>query len=234
MPKKTPKEKTKQDTKTPGTAQDPAPVPAPSVPASASDHAPEVVDKIESTCFEIAREYINTLDDPEEIKDNNGLFVDMLKDIYKKYLVYVLGNDKGYNNRYDYQLLDKLFDIYTRLCYRLKKNKRPNMLEFTIFTHTSRQILYNAVYNQTKKLTPKDIQCVKRWFTECENSLVNGSGVFEIFLLKSQYRYNDNLAPLPVSDQTTPLSVGELPDLGLQKIAKNGSDDPNKQTPKSG
>ena len=44
-----------------------------------ADPAPDVVDNIESRCLELAREYINTLDDPEEIKSNNGLFVGMLK-----------------------------------------------------------------------------------------------------------------------------------------------------------
>lgn len=223
----------KQDNQTPGTDHAEHAAPAP-VPVQDPGQVPEVVDKIEATCFEIAQEYINTLDDPEEMKENNGLFVDMLKDIYKKYLVYILDNNKGVNNRYDYQLLDKIFDVYTSLCYKLKKNKRPNILEFTIFTHINRQTLYNAVYNNTKKLTPIDIQSIKRWFTECENSLINGSGVFEIFLLKSQYRYNDNLAPLPVSDQQTPLSVGELPDLGVAKIANNRATDPQKGTSKQG
>lgn len=76
----------------------------------------------------------------------------------------------------------------------------------------------------TKKLTSDDIEMVKRWSKECENQLTNGSSVFEIFLLKSQYRYNDNLAPVPIESQGPALSVGELPDLSgdnVQKIAKN-------------
>ena len=218
MPKKTPKEKTKQ---TPGTAQDPAPVPAPSA------SVPEVVDNLRATCFELANDYIYALDDPEEIKQNNGLFVDMLKYIYDKYLVDILrNNDNRYANRYDFKVLDNIFRVYTSLVYKYKQNKRASILEFTIFTRIDYNTIYHAVNNSTKKLTSEDIQNVKRWFKECENSLTNGSGVFEIFLLKSQYRYNDNLAPLPVSDQQTPLSVGELPDLGLQKIAKNGTNDP--------
>ena len=181
--------------------------------------APDVVNNLESICFDIATEYINNLDDPSEIKENNGLFVDMLKDIYDKYLIYILDNNKGVNNRYDYMLLDKIFKIYTKLVYRYKKNSRPNILEFTVFTRINRQTLYNAIYNNTRKLTDTDIQIIKTWFTECENSLINGNSVFEIFLLKSQYRYNDNLSAIPIEDQARTLSAGDLPNLGPQKTA---------------
>ena len=191
---------------------------------------PEVINELEYNCFEIANDYINALEDPAEIRENNGLFVDMLKDIYNKYLKYILNNNKGVNNRYDYKQLDHIFDVYTRLVYKIKQNKRPNILEFTIFTHINRQSLYNAVYNNTKKLTDDDIQMVKRWFTECENSLVNGSSVFEIFLLKSQYRYNDNMAPIPIESQGPALSVNELPDLGTAIIDNKAGIDTKKES----
>ena len=176
---------------------------------------PEVIDKLEARCLELATEYINELEDPEDMKTNNGLFVDMLKDIYNKYLIDVLQNNHDVNNRYDYKTLDKIFNIYTKLVYRYKQNKRPNILEFTIFTHINRQTLYNAVYNHTQKLTNMDIQMVKRWFTECENCLVNGNSVFEIFLLKSQYRYNDNMQAIPIESQGHIMSAAELPNLGI-------------------
>ena len=192
---------------------------------------PDIVDGLQVTCFELAREYINTLEDPETIKENNGLFVDMLKYIYNNYLVDILRNNTNrYANRYDYKVLDKIFNIYTSLVYRYKQNKRCSILEFTIFIRIDYNSLYNAINNNTKKLTSEDIENVKRWFKECENSLTNGSGVFEIFLLKSQYRYNDNLAPVPIESQGSPLSVADLPDLseGVAKIANNPQNGPQK------
>ena len=51
--------------------------------------------------------------------------------------------------------------------------------------------------------------------------------MFEIFLLKSQYRYNDNLAPVPIESQGAVLSAGELPDLKQLKIAKKGEKNQN-------
>ena len=194
--------------------------------------APDVVDNLESMCLDIAQEYINNLEDPAEIKEKNGLFVDMLKYIYDTYLIYILDNNKGVNNRYDYKVLDKIFKIYTRLVYRYKKNNRPNILEFTVFIRINRQSLYNAVYNNTQKLTNDDIQIVKTWFTECENSLVNGSSVFEIFLLKSQYRYNDNLSPIPLENQAPALAVNELPDLSTCQSVISDNQTPNNTSAK--
>lgn len=233
MPKKT-TTNTKESKQTPGTDHTDHAEHAAPVPVQDPGQVPEVVDKMYANCLEVAQDYINSLDDPEEIKSNNGLFVGMLKHIYRYYLGDIIGNKNNTYIHYDYELLDKIFYIYCDLVYKYKQNKRASILEFTIFVCMDRNTLYHAAYNLTKKLTPHEISIVKRWYTECENSLTNGSGVFEIFLLKSQYRYNDNLAPLPVSDQQTPLSVGELPDLGIAKIANNGVNDPQKGTSKQG
>ena len=183
-------------------------------PELATDPAPEVVNGLEMAVFDIANEYINNLDNPDEIRENNGLFVDMLKYIYKTYLGDILNNktDTTYH-RYDYKQLDNIFNIYTSLVYKYKQNKRPSILEYCIFTHVDRLTLYNALNGYTKKLTQEDINSIKRWFLECENQLTNGSSVFEIFLLKSQYRYNDNLSPVPIENQNAALIASELPDL---------------------
>ena len=182
---------------------------------------PEVVDNIRFICFDLAEEYIKQLDNPEDIYTNNGLFVDMLKYIYNHYIGDILNNKTNTTyHRYNFRLLDIIFYTYTSLVYKYKQNNRPNILEFSLFTHVDRLTLYNASNGLTKKLTNDDINMVKRWFQECENQLTNGSSVFEIFLLKSQYHYNDNLSAIPLENQGAALSVNELPDLGLQKIAK--------------
>lgn len=177
------------------------------------NQGPEVVDGLEMSLFETAQEYINKLDNPEEIYKNNGLFVDMLKYIYKYNLVYVLKNDQGTANRYDYKLLDKVFNIYTSLVYKYKQNKRPSILEFTIFTKLDSNTFYSAANGNKSKLTPEDIANVKRWIKECENSLTNTDSVFSIFLLKSKYGYNDNLGTVPYENQGPALIASELPDL---------------------
>lgn len=194
--------------------------------------AADVVDNLAATCNEIALEYINGLDDPDEIKQNNGLFVGMLKYIYDQYLGVIIGNKDNTYIQYDYYLLDKIFKIYSNLVYQYKQNKRCSILEFSLFVSMDRTTLYNAAYGLTKKLTAQETQLVKKWYSECENTLTNGNGVFEIFLLKSQYRYNDNLAPIPIQDQGPALAVNELPDLGTDKPALSDSKTDRKKTGK--
>jgi len=189
---------------------------------------PDVVDNIEFTCHELATEYINGLDDPDLIKDNNGLFVDMLKYIYREYVSIILNNNNGYNNRYDYKTIDILFNTYTQLVYKYKKNKQPNIVEFTVFINIDRQVLYNLKNGLIKKSSDIDIQNAKRWFSECENSLLNNDSVASIFKLKAMFNYNDNLAPIPIELQGPAMTAAELPDLSIAKIANNAGNDPKK------
>lgn len=200
------------------------------MPKQEKENAPEVVDGLEMSLFETAQEYIDKLDDPEEIYKNNGLFVDMLKYIYKYNLVYVLKNDQGSANRYDYNLLDKVFNIYTSLVYKYKQNKRPSILEFSIFTHVSTESLYESLRGQKDKLTKQDVDNVKRWVKECENSLTNTDSVFSIFLLKSKYGYNDNLGTVPYENQGPALIASELPDLSTCQNATIEDKSKDKQT----
>jgi len=192
----------------------------------------DVVDKLEEDINDICNIYINNLDRPDEIYENNGLFVAMLKYIYKRYLGDVIGNNKdsNYNFRYDYDLLDKLFYIYTSLVYKYKQNKRPSILEYSLFVNMDRNTIYNAAMGFNKSASPETMSKVKKWYTECENQLANGGSVFEIFLLKSQYRYNDNLAPIPIESQGPALAANELPDLSIAKIAKKDDKGRKKKT----
>ena len=112
-----------------------------------------------------------------------------------------------------------------------KKNKQPYINEFCIFTHIDKTMLYRIKDNMVQKATAADIENVKQWFSECEQAQLNGAGITEIFKLKAMYRYNDNLAPLPVEYQTTGLSVADLPKLGQKDSKKLLSDhqkDPKK------
>ena len=173
----------------------------------------EVVDNLENNINELCEKYINELNDPEDIYNNNGLFVGMLKYIYRYYLSSVLNNNNSNGNRYNYDLLDKLFYIYTRLVYKYKKNKQPYIIEFTLFVNVGRETLYNIRYGNTKKASDEIIQKVKKWFSECEMGLLNTDTVGSIFRLKSMYGYNDNLAPVPLELQSPVLNAAQLPKL---------------------
>lgn len=199
------------------TEKNPAPVPVLNDQAAAD---PEVLTDMEYHIYSLVNDYINTLEDPEKIYNNNGLFIDMLKYIYRYYIQFILHNNNTDKHIYNYNILNDLFNIYTHLVYNYKKNNQPYINEYCIFINIDRTILYRIREGDVLKATEADIRNVKRWFAECEQAQLNGSGVAEIFKLKSIYRYNDNLAPLPVEYQTTGLSVAELPKLG-QKGSEN-------------
>lgn len=169
----------------------------------------DVINELEYNINELVDRYINELGDIEQLKDNNGLFVDMLKYIYRYYVQSLLGDI----TRYDYKLLNDLFNIYTSLVYRYKKNKQPYINEFCIFVNIDRTMLFRIRQGDIKKATPDDIHNVKRWFQECEQGLLNTDTVGSIFRLKSMFNYNDNLAPVPIELQNQTLTANQLPDL---------------------
>lgn len=170
-----------------------------------------------SKIYELVDDYINTLPDPEELKTNNGLFTGMLKHIYINYIGHLLGNKDIKNTVVHYndiELLNNLFIIYCQLVYKYKANKRPLILEFSIFTNIARDTFTDWKNNNTRALTPEYSHTVKSWFDECENALVNGSSVFEIFLLKANYNYND-VHVAQESKQAALLQADALPVFGL-------------------
>lgn len=191
---------------------------------------PDILSEIEINIYDLVDRYINSLDDPEMLKDNNGIFVDMLKYIYRYYVKYLLGNtDDKEIFRYDYKLLNELFYIYTKLVYLYKKNKQPYINEFCIFVNIDRTMLYRIRQGQVKKATATDIFNVKKWFEECEQALLNTDTVGSIFRLKSMFNYNDNLAPVPIELQTQVLSAAQLPK--LSKVANSGVIEEKKPDP---
>lgn len=157
-------------------------------------------------------DYINGLHDPDSIYTNNGLFVDMLKYIYKNYIKYILKNDGVLVHYNDIKLLDNLFSIYTQLVYKYKYNKKPSIIEYSLFTNVSRDIIQDWKTGNRRELTPEYVRYVKRWYAECENALLNTGGVFEIFQLKSCYGYAET-APVHVEQKQT-ITAGSLPVLG--------------------
>ena len=174
----------------------------------------DVLTEIESHVFELVDKYISSLDNPDDIYSNNGLFLDMLKYIYRYYIKVLLDNG-DYKDilRYDYSILNQLFYIYTSLVYRYKKNNQPYINEFCIFCNIDRTMLYRIRQGYIKRATKTDIFNVQKWFEECEQGLLNTDTVGSIFRLKSMYGYNDNLSAVPIEMQNNALSVKQLPDL---------------------
>jgi len=202
-------------------------------PAQTETNNQDILTKLEADIFSLVDDYKNTLDDPNDLKEYNGIFVDMLKYIYKYYLKFILKNDNKHGNRYDYKLLDDIWSIYTQLVYKYKKNKRILISEFTLFVNISYETINNIKNGLNDKASVEDIENIKRWYKECENCLVNGGSVFEIFLLKSCHGYNDNLAPIPLTLQGPVMNVNQLPDLSANNSQKLLKDSSNPKTGKA-
>lgn len=172
----------------------------------------------------IADEYINTLDNPDDIYNNNTLFNGLIKYIYNNYFKY---NSIDYA---DIEHIDSIWDIYTSLCY--KYNKYPTIIEFCLMINISRDTIWDWKKENTRRYIYytkdgeriKDIagwklnhpdeeyrqepshshsDTVKKWLAECENNLFRGAAegnkVGCIFVLKANYGYTET-APIPAQN----------------------------------
>lgn len=189
----------------------------------------------------LADEYINNLDNPEDINNNNTLFNGMVKYINLNYFKH---NPIDYA---DIEYIDSIWDIYTGLCY--KYNKYPTIIEFCLMIGINRETITswknentrNYKYYTTDGEEIKDIAAwklnhqdeeyrqelsmshsntVKKWLAECENNYVRGAAegnkVGCIFVLKSNYGYTET-APVPtVNKNQQVLTAEELPRLDVK------------------
>lgn len=160
------------------------------------------IEVYESKIYILCDEYINTLNNTEDIYNNPSLFTGMLKHIYK-HLFKPRKNDKVlYNSNSvldtsNIELLDNIWNIYTDLCY--KYGKRPTLLNFSLLVGISndtfttwRQGDFRAEGGGTSSL---HCRTVKKWQKECESSLVDGAteknSIGCIFALKANYGYSE-------------------------------------------
>ena len=158
-----------------------------------------------------ADEYINTLDDPDNINNNPSLFTGMIKYIYKRLFKYnPINND-------DITVLDDIWGIYTELCY--KYNKRPTLLNFSLLVGISNDT-FNAWKNGEYRAgeggaSSAHSLTVKKWLKECESSLVDGAternSVGCIFALKANYGYTETPQRIEITGAQAPaLSQDEI------------------------
>lgn len=172
----------------------------------------------------LADEYINSLDNPEDICGNTTMFNGMIKYINNNYFKY---NPIDYA---DIEYIDGIWDIYTSLCY--KYNKYPTIIEFCLLININRETVTSWKNESTRnykyytrngeeikdiagwklnhpgeeyrqELSNSHSNTVKKWLAECENALFRGAAegnkVGCIFALKANYGYTET-APVPVQN----------------------------------
>ena len=152
------------------------------------------IEVYENKITELADEYYNSLTDQEKdmfIGQNKALFNGMIKYIYINYFSkYPLDNN-------NITMIDKVFNIYTSLCY--KYFKRPSLLGFSVLTG-----ICNDTFNAWKngeyrtgcdKFGSSYSLTVKKWLKECELALLDGAteqnSIGCIFALKANYGYTE-------------------------------------------
>lgn len=186
---------------------------------------------------ELADEYLNTLDDPEQIYNpQTAIFNGMIKYIYNNCFKYIKLDYSDIDN------LDNIWDIYTGLCY--KYNKYPTIIEFCLLINISRDTLWDWKKENTRRykyytsdgveikdfitwknthpgarytqeLSTSHSDTVKKWLAECENALFRGAAegnkVGCIFALKANYGYTETAPVQTVNPHQRALTDADLP-----------------------
>lgn len=185
---------------------------------------------------EVAYDYIaeNFPDcDEEEIKGlmrKSQPFKGMLKYINNR-LFKLKEGDIRYNNKnsnIDYSDIDyinKLWDIYTSLCYRYLQT--PTLLNFSLFTGIAHETLTDWTTGHYRAgedaATSPHCQSAKKWLKECESALYDSAMTGNpgaMFLLKANYGYTETPQRIEITGSQAPaLSHDEIRQIAEQ--AKN-------------
>lgn len=133
---------------------------------------------------------------------NNRLF--KLKDGDIKY------NNKNSNIDYsDIDYINRLWDIYTSLCYRYLQN--PTLLNFSLFTGIANETFSDWINGNyrggTDGASSVHCQTAKKWQEECEAALYDTAMTGNpgaMFLLKSNYGYTETPQRIEITGANTP------------------------------
>ena len=138
------------------------------------------------------QEYISNPNNLIVPKDSNSLVM-LLKYLNNKVVSKLKLKDNNTGNYNNIDLLNILWDIYTRICYKL--NNKPTILRYCIFVNID-----NTTINEWKKgniSKPLYTQSAKKWLAECESNLfdevVNNNSIGSMFILKSNYGYRETV-----------------------------------------
>lgn len=136
---------------------------------------------------------------------NNRLF--KLKDGDIKY------NNKNSNIDYgNIDYINRLWDIYTSLCYRYLQN--PTLLNFSLFTGID-QTTFDSWKNEdyrggTDGASSEHSKSYKKWLKECESALYDTAMTGNpgaMFLLKANYGYTETPQRVEIVNGQTPDQV---------------------------
>lgn len=176
----------------------------------------------------------------EELKQEKSFFPRLVQYLYNNCIGDILQNKldykmQGIKPRYeDIKVIDNIFNIYTELVYKYKFNNRPSITEFCLLTGIARDTIYNwlkgdvdnYILNNTSEdkrryITSEYADTVKKWQMTTEQSLVDGNGVMEIFLLKSVHGFKDTNNDINIHVDSKPLLSADILPALLGQHSKN-------------
>ena len=185
--------------------------------------------EIEEVAYDYIAENFPNYDE-EEIKSlmrKSQPFKGMLKYINNR-LFKLREGDIRYNNKnsnIDYSDIDyinKLWDIYTSLCYRYLQN--PTILNFSLFTGISMDTFncWKTGENRGRgeEASSAHAESCKKWLGECEAALYDSAMTGNpgaMFLLKANYGYTETPQRIEITGSQTPaLSHDEIRQIANQ------------------
>ena len=154
-------------------------------------------------------------------------FRGMLKYINNRFFKLKDGDIK-YNNKNssidygDIDYINRLWDIYTSLCYRYLQ--APTLLNFSLFTGIAHETLTdwtNGHYRAGEDVASSaHCQSAKKWLKECESALYDSAMAGNpgaMFLLKANYGYTETPQRIEITGSQTPtLSQDEIRQIAQQ------------------
>lgn len=132
-------------------------------------------------------------------------------------------NNKNSNIDYgDIDYIDKLWDIYTSLCYRYLQ--APTLLNFSLFTGIAHETLTDWTNGHYRAggdaASSAHCQSAKKWLKECESALYDSAMAGNpgaMFLLKSNYGYTETPQRIEITGAQAPaLSQDEIRQIAEQ------------------
>lgn len=157
-----------------------------------------------SQIFQAADEYIDSLNDPEDIYDIS-VFTGLIKHIY---LTCRFDKDMLLEN---IDILDNLWNCYTTLVYKYKQ--KPSIETFAVMTGLSRDCFYGWRDGSRRAKSPEYAYTIKRWILECESVRIAGASrgsVGDIFLLKAKHEYRETAPVAQIEPQQRTQTLDDI------------------------
>jgi len=156
--------------------------------------------------------YIDTLNNPDDIYKLHRTFNGLLLYLYKHLIRYVLPNN--YNN--DYELLDTIFtDIYIPLCYLY--NHIPNIANYCILVNLQYSYFYDlktGLYKDGSIVNNKSKYIIQKWIDICNGELIEDiihrNSIGSMFLAKVHGFREDNNTSVTININTPQLNETQL------------------------